>query len=53
MSFGTPATKREDIPIIETSPRQLPKPQGIPMTPFVMPIRVPDREPVPVRRGSR
>ncbi len=51
MGFSTPATRHEDIPIIETQPRQLPKPQGVPITPFTRPVREPDY--VPVKRGSR
>jgi len=53
MSFTTPATRRTDIPIIETQPRQLPSPTGVPMETFTIPVREPVREPVPVRRGSR
>ncbi len=51
MGFSTPATRHDDIPIIETRPRQLPKPSVEPAPIFTRPIRVP--ETVPVKREER
>ena len=50
MGFSTPATRSTDIPIIETQPRRLPSPTGVPMEPFTIPVREPDY--VPAKRSS-
>lgn len=49
MGFSTPATRSTDIPIIETQPRQLPSPQGIPVDPWI--IKTPERITVPAKRS--
>ena len=44
MTATTPVTKEVDIPIIKVEPqRALPEPTIMPMTPFVVPIREPEK----------
>jgi hypothetical protein len=51
MSFTTPATRHEDIPIFEPGPRQLPQGNPIPMPIFTRPVRMPEL--VPLKREER
>lgn len=50
MCCTTKATASVDIPIVEFQPRQLPSPQGEPIVPFKLPVRVPVF--VPLKRGA-